>query len=247
MPSHHHGSELSRRRFLVGSAAGAGALAGPSLIGARQAAAATQYSLTVVNNTNEDWDFGLFQEPGGVGPTGLMPLVWLAKYVRASTPGHFSWHLGYSFVWAQTGKLVPGLSTFTARERVAADPANLAQNQIRFGVNSTQWPRFLHGSAISNPQQGSLYIRQLASVPADTLSVGIGQGGYPVFAVQAQPGRTTRFTPQNGRYILAAGPNLAGGDVLDTEAITSRVVISYNGTFAMQATLNADHTWTVND
>ncbi|MFB7368977.1 hypothetical protein ACFC0D_03935 [Streptomyces sp. NPDC056222] len=247
MPSHHHGSELSRRRFLAGSAACAGALAGPTLIGERQAAAATQYSLTVVNNSNESWDFFLFQEYAGDGPAGLRPLAWLTKYVAAHKTDHFSWDLGYSFVWAPTGPLVVG-SSFTASERVAANPFSLTQNQIRFGTgNQSGWPRFLHGSATPNPQQGFLYIRQLASVPTDSASVGIGQSGQPVFAVQANPGRTTRFTPPGGRYVIAAGTSIAGGDVLDPERITERAAVSFDGTLAMQAIFNPDHTWTVSD
>ncbi|MFD9034162.1 hypothetical protein ACFVZW_23915 [Streptomyces sp. NPDC059567] len=247
MPSHHHGSELSRRRFLAGSAACAGALAGPSLIGARQAAAATQYSLTVVNDSNEGWDFFLFQEYVGVAAAGLKPLAWLAKYVAEQNIGHFSWDLGYSFVWAPTGPLVVG-GTFTAGERVAADPFSLAQNQIRLGMDTQSgWPKFLHGSATTNPQQGSLYIRQLASVPADTISIGIGQSGSPVFAVQAQPSTTTQFTPQNGRYVVAASASTGLGDVLAPDEIVERAAVPFDGTFAMQAVFNQNHTWTVTD
>ncbi|WP_329112324.1 hypothetical protein [Streptomyces sp. NBC_01353] len=247
MPSHHHGSELSRRRFLAGGAACAGALAGPSLIGERQAAAATQYSLTVVNNSNEAWDFFLFQEYADASPAGLKPLAWLTKYMAGHNTGHFSWDLGFSFVWAPTGPLGFG-SGFTASERVAADPTSPTQNQIRFGTDThTEWPRFMHGSAAPNPQRGFLYIRQLGSVPTDTVSVGIGQAGSPVFAVQASPSKTTRFTPPDGRYVIAAGTSIETGDVLDLDGITQRAAISFDGTFAMQATFNADHTWTVTD
>ncbi|MFE5484672.1 hypothetical protein [Streptomyces sp. NPDC056527] len=247
MPSHHRGSELSRRRFLAGSVAGAGALAGTSLVGAGQAAAATQYSLTVVNDSDESWDFFLFQEYVGVGPAGLKPLAWLTKYVAAHNTGNFSWNLGYSFVWAPTGPLAVG-GTFTAGQRVAADPFSPTQNQIRLGTDAQSgWPKFFHGTATPNPQQGSLYVRQLASVPADTVSIGIGQSGSPVFAVQAQPGKTTQFTPRNGPYVVAAGVSVGAGDVLAPDEIVEQAVIPFDGTFAMQATFNEDHTWTVTD
>ncbi|MFD8075458.1 hypothetical protein ACFV3E_22745 [Streptomyces sp. NPDC059718] len=252
MPPHHLGSEPSRRRFLVGGAACAGALAVPSLNGAPRSAAATPYLLYVTNSSTEYVYLCLHQTPGGNGPSGVMPLAWL---VRPSPPlptptPPFSWNVDYSFVWARTGVLTPG-STFTAMETVAADPGNPSASQIQFGADNGN-PGFRAGPATGAPLLGSLYIKELSTVPADTASVGIGQSGSPVFAVQAQPDKTLRFTPGENQYWLAAGPAdpfkpppFLRGQVLDLEAITSHVEIPYDGTRVMQAVLNPGLTWTV--
>ncbi|WP_326808337.1 hypothetical protein OHB04_24810 [Streptomyces sp. NBC_01775] len=69
-------------------------------------------------------------------------------------------------------------------------------------------------TATPTPQLGSLYIRSLPTVPANTASVGLGMSNSPFCAVQARPGTTLEFTPHRPAYFLTAG-NFAQGEVLD--------------------------------
>lgn len=80
------------------------ALAVPAAVGAPRAAAATQYTLTVTNNSTQFQDICLFQKSVGLGVPAAVSLAWLTAPAH---PGHtvtFTWTVNYSFVWAPTGR-----------------------------------------------------------------------------------------------------------------------------------------------
>ncbi|MFJ5550931.1 hypothetical protein [Streptomyces sp. NPDC093225] len=76
-----------------------------------------------------------------------------------------------------------------------------------------------------------------------TASVGIGLSGAPVFAVQAEPGATPRFTPRPA-FSVTAG-TFFQGEALEVEELANEAALPYDGTVSMTAVLGPDQQWTV--
>lgn len=203
----------------------------------------TQYSLTVTNNSNQFQDLCVYQKPVDIGVPNVMSLAWLTAPAWPQTIVKFSWQLDYCFVWSQTGVLTPGV-TFQAQQTVPADPDNLNANQIQLDYSSGAF-NFVSAPAIGTPQLGSLYVRELPSIPINKASVGIGMSNAGVFAVAAEPNMNLVFTPHPA-YWLTAG-QFQQGQVVDIEQITNEQQVPFDGTFDMVAVLNPDNTWTVSD
>ncbi|HEY3751740.1 MAG TPA: hypothetical protein VGL80_21375 [Pseudonocardiaceae bacterium] len=201
----------------------------------------TQYSLTVTNNSTQFQDLCVYQKPVDLGVPNAMSLAWLTAPAWPGTTVKFTWSLDYCFVWSQTGTLKPGV-TFLAQQTESADPDNLNDNQILFGYNEGAFT-FIDGTAAGTPQLGSMYIRQLSSIPTASATVGIGMSNAGVFAVQAEPNINLVFTP-HPEYWVTAG-TFEHGEVLDIEQITNEEPVEFSGTFDMVAELGPTNIWTV--
>jgi len=202
----------------------------------------TNYSLTVTNNSTQFRDLCVYQKPVDLGVPNAMALAWLTAPAWPGTTVTFDWELDYCFVWSQTGSLKPGV-TFKAQQTVAADPDNLNANQTLFDYRAGAF-LFSPGNAIGTPELGSLYIRELPSIPTGTATVGIGMSNAGVFAVEAQPNLNLVFTP-HPEYWVTAG-TFQQGEVLDIEQITNEAAVPYDGTFDMTAVLTSTNTWQIN-
>lgn len=201
----------------------------------------TQYSLTVTNNSTQFQDLCIYQKPVDLGVPNAMSLAWLTAPAWPSTTVTFTWNLDYSFVWSQTGVLKPGV-TFVAQQTLPADPEDLTANQTLFDYVNGAFT-FRPGSTAGTPHLGSLYIRELSTIPTASATVGIGMGSSGVFAVQAEPNMNLVFT-SHPQYWVTAG-TFEHGQVLDVEEITNEQVVEFNGTFQMSAVLDPTNTWTV--
>lgn len=202
---------------------------------------ATQYSLEVTNNSTQFQDLCLYQRPVDLGVPNAMALAWLVAPAWPGTTVTFTWTETYSFVWGQTGPLVPGV-TFQAQQTIPADPENLSSNQIQLDYRNGAFT-FVQGPASGSAQLGSLYVRELSSIPLNTASVGIGMSNAGLFVVPAQPNMNQVFTP-HPEYWITAGA-FTRGDVLDIEVISNAAQVPFDGTFAGRAVLNANNLWTV--
>jgi rhizosphere induced protein len=201
----------------------------------------TQYSLTVTNNSTQFQDLCIYQKAVDLGVPNALSLAWLTAPAWPNTTVQFTWSLDYSFVWSQTGVLKPGV-TFDAQQIAPADPDNLNANQILFDYRNGAFT-FTPGNASGTAQLGSLYIRELSTIPTAAATVGIGMSNAGVFAVQAEPNMNLVFTPHPS-YWVSAG-TFQQGQVLDIEQITNEQEVDYNGTFNMTAVLDATNLWTV--
>ena len=74
-------------------------------------------------------------------------------------------------------------------------------------------------------------------------SVGIGLSGAVAFAVQAQPNMYFRFSPRFDYWVTFA--DVKQGQVLNPSEINAVKIEFPYGIFSMNATLNADNTWTI--
>ncbi|MFE4310638.1 hypothetical protein ACFRR6_31835 [Streptomyces sp. NPDC056891] len=241
-PTHHRGPALSRRGFLTGGAACAGALAVPSVAGAQprlSAAATASYTLTVTNDSTQFQDICLYQKPVDLGVPNALSLAWLTAPAHPNHSVTFTWSPDYSFAWAVTGPLQPG-GHFSAWDQVSADPADQIRNRIEFDHDNGS---FGFTAAEGPAQVGVLEIDVQDDVPEGTASVGIGMTNAPVFAVQAEPGAVLPFTPHPAYWVTAG--TFFTGQVLDVEEITNAVPVPFDGTYAMLAVLTPDNEWSV--
>ncbi|MBP2325094.1 hypothetical protein JOF56_005479 [Kibdelosporangium banguiense] len=213
--------------------------------------AGTEYTLRVVNKSTNFVDMCMYQEDPNLGVPNAMSLAWFSKPAYPSTTVVFKWTIDYSFVWSETGQLLPGVY-FDASQTWPADPsivktgtAETPGNQIGFSQPSRGAYTFT-STPTNNAQVGSLYIKEDGTIPLKQASVGIGMSGAGTFAVQSQPNLNLTFTP-HPKYYLAAG-SFAQGEVLDIGSITNPVNIQFPpGIFSRTATLSAENKWSVDN
>lgn len=208
----------------------------------------TTYTLRVVNNSGDLWDMCVYQVDPDIAVSNVMSLAWFTKTASDSTTVTFKWTIDYSFVWSETGQLLPGVY-FDATQVWPADPQivgtstkDKAGNQVGFGYKNGAFS--FTSTPTPNAQQGSLYVRQDDSIPKDTASVGIGMGGSGTFAVQAKPNVNLNFKP-HPVYYLAAG-QYHQGEVLDIGAINNPTDVRFPANiYSMTAVLDEANRWTV--
>jgi hypothetical protein len=199
----------------------------------------TGYSLIFQNNSINLGSACVYQQPPNLGTQDVMSLAWFAQEAAPTTKIRFSWQVDYSFVWAETGPLVPGVM-FSASQTLPANPGGI-NNQVT--LTDTQGAlNFVNQTA--GPQLGNLYIEQDGTIPENTASVGIAMSGAGTFAVAAEPNIQAVFTP-TPNYFITFG-QYTQGEVMSIETITSAAQIVFPANvFSMTAILNQDNTWTV--
>lgn len=205
------------------------------------------YTLTFVNNSNNNWDFCCFQEDPDLFKQGVMSLAWFAFPVAPGTVVSFGWQIAYQFVWSQVGQLAAGVK-FTASQKV--DTSLTGQNSIDFTRKANKAFTFQNQMPAGGP--GALYINQDNTIPANTAAVGINMGivgapsgaGSCTFVVPAQPNITASFAPHPS-YWVAFG-QFTPGQVLDTQQITKKEQVAFPfNVYDMVATLGPDNKWTI--
>ena len=190
------------------------------------------YSVKFINNSQNQGSACLFQQSSAPSYGQVFPLAWFAQRLFPGSQTTFQWTLDYSFVWAQTGTLQPGIS-FRAAEEVAANPSGA--NKVTF---SQQF-----GPVQPGGQPGSLTIQTQASVQMNQYSVGIGMSGSATFATQAQPNMNNVFAA-NPEYWLPFG-NYQEGQVLDPNNTGNAVRLDFGGGTSLSVTLNQNGTYTI--
>jgi len=205
------------------------------------------YTLTFVNNSDNNWDFCCYQEDPNISTQDVMSLAWFAYPVAPTTSVSFSWTINYQFVWSQTGQLGAGVR-FSASQKW---DANLTGNN---GVDFTRKPNqaFTFENLAPFGDPGTLYINQDGTIPSNTAAVGINMGiegappgaGSGTFVVPAQPNITASFTPHPSYWVTFG--QYTPGQVLDIQQITQKAQVAFPvNVYDMYAILGADNKWTV--
>ncbi len=196
------------------------------------------YTLIFKNNSTLPGNACVYQKDPGFGPN-IMSLAWFSKYAFQTTQLTFQWKVDYSFVWSQTGQLIPGV-IFAASQYWPADLST--SNKVTF---TNQAGAYTFKDQVPGPTQGSLYIYEDGKLPSNQASVGIGMSGYGTFVQQAQPNLELAFTP-HPEYWITFG-NYTQGQVLNVQSITQAARVEFPvNVFSMTAILNPDNTWTIN-
>ncbi|WP_198406898.1 hypothetical protein [Nocardia terpenica] len=208
----------------------------------------TQYTLRVANDSRNIFDMCVFQEDPNLGVSDVKSLAWFVKTAAPTTVVTFRWTLDYSFIWSETGRLIPGVY-FDASQVWPADPNNNEPSSHKYAGNQIHFTREQNAYTFESKEyqgatSGTLYIQQSDSIPHDAASVGIGMSGSGTFGVQAQPSLNLSFTP-HPKYYLSAG-SFNEGEVLDIGVVTDKVQIDFpSNIYSMNATLNEDNKWDV--
>lgn len=198
----------------------------------------SNYSLTFINNSNIEGDACVYQQDPDLGVENVQSLAWFTQAAAPTTTLEFDWSIDYSFVWSQTGNLVPGV-VFTASQTWPADLSST--NQVTFTNDSGA---FTFENQTKGAEEGSLYITEDSTIPVDVASVGIGMSGFGTFAVDAEPNYNLVFTP-HPEYWITFG-TYTQGEVMNISESTNSAQIEFpENVYAMTATLNADNTWTI--
>jgi hypothetical protein len=201
-----------------------------------------QYSLVVANDSQNSGTMCVYQLDQGLGVSGVQSLAWMAQSTNPTTRVVFSWNVCYDFVWYESGTLAPGILCVAAQ----IWPANLSdENQVTLTRNS-------YGPIFQNltqgPVAGNLYIVQDGTIPAQTISAGIGMSESGTFVVQAQPNLTFNFQSPSPQYWLVFEQgDITIGTVIDPSELTGpQTQIAYpDNIYSMTATLNASNQWVV--
>lgn len=196
----------------------------------------TQRQITLVNNSATATSLAVLQgsgeQPGNV--------AWLVKYAYPGTQVRFTWDdADYSFVWAGTGQLSPGI-VVESSQVVPATPVE--GNVIDLSYDSRNRTFYFHNQQTGG-QMGMLSIRQDSSIPANAIAAGIGMAGKPTLVVQASPNMYTTFQPRPA-YFLAFGA-ITQGEIVDPQTLPTQAVEFPPNVVALTATLGPTNTWTV--
>ena len=199
----------------------------------------TPYRVNVVNNGSKPWKFLVYQQPPSI--TNGLCLAWLTSPYRIAVKDQisFNWNLKYSFVWANTGVVRPGV-TFKATGVKDCDPNS--KNLTNFTYENDT-PQLSEPTVGGNP--GSLTIKDGKAVPSQTFAVGIGMSGKGTFVVNAGPNLTHKFTPEPKYYVLATD-EVTESEVMDIKTITSSGELDFPpNVYNLTATLKKDNTWDI--
>jgi len=197
-----------------------------------------KYSVQFRNHSSNNGSVCVYQTQPDLS-SNVMSLAWFTQYVYQTSTATYSWSIDYSFVWAETGELMPGI-TFLDTQNWSADLSTT--NKVTFTHDAQ------HGAYTFKDQTagsaGSLTIVEDNTIPLKQASVGIGMSGAGTFVVQAQPNLSLIFTP-HPQYWITFG-NYTQGEVLDITSITNAALLSFpTGVYSLVATLNQDNTWTI--
>ena len=202
-----------------------------------------KYSLLVKNKSENSGSFCVYT----VSPDtqqiqqDLRSIAWFTKAANPNGQIKFRWELSFSFAWAESGQLVPGVF-FNAGEIIEADLLSDKANRAYFEKNDGAY-RFGDSTQATLPSKGALGITTSRNIPHGQASVGVGINGKAALAVNATPNYHFTFIPKI-QYWLAFG-NFREGVVLDLNSMVRNVVeIKFPANvYDLQVTLNEDNTW----
>jgi hypothetical protein len=171
----------------------------------------------------------------------LRSLAWFTKAANPNVQVKFAWELKFSFAWAESHVLVPGVS-FEAGEIIDADPADDKANKAYFDKQNGAY-LFGDPSQATSPSEGALAITTSKIIPSNLASVGVGINGKAALAVNATPNYQFTFIPKI-KYWLAFG-SFREGIVLDINSMVRNIceIAFPTGVYDLQVTLQEDNTW----
>ncbi|MZP29779.1 protein rhiA [Heliobacterium undosum] len=200
---------------------------------------ATKYSVVFKNNSTNFGKVCIYQTNPALGPD-VMSLAWFSKAAFPTTTMTFTWEINYSFIWDETGELVPGV-VFDASQTWDADLQNL--NSVTFCKENGA---YTFKNLTRGAKSGVLQLTEDYTVPLKQAAVGIGMSGSGTFVKQAQPNMNLFFKPHPNYWITFG--NYEQGEVLDLTEITSKAKIEFSpGSYKKAVTLKEDNTWELMD
>ncbi len=195
------------------------------------------YTLVFKNNSSTLGDVCLYQLPPE-GVAGVLPLAWFAQAAHPTTRIKFTWTPAYSFIWSQSGTLIPGTVCF-ANQIWDADP--VTGNQVTFTMDGGA---FTFKNQTQGSSAGTYTIREDGTIPPRKASVGLGMEDSGIYVQQAAPNITLALKPVPNYWITFG--SFVEGEALDTASLNNPAQIIYpTNIYSMTAILNEDNSWTI--
>jgi hypothetical protein len=202
-----------------------------------------KYSLSVKNDSPNSGSICVYTTSPDTQQVqqDLRSLAWFTKPTNPNGQVRFTWELNFSFAWAESGLLVPGVF-FEAGEIIGADPSDDGKNKAYFDRQNGAYLFGDTGQAMP-PSKGALAITTSKIIPNGRASVGVGINGKAALAVNATPNYQFTFIPKI-QYWLAFG-NFKEGVVLDLNSMVRNIpeIKFPAGVYDLQVTLREDNTW----
>lgn len=198
----------------------------------------TAYTLSFQNNSSNAATVCIYATAPDNGDSKMMSLAWFTQPSNPMTRSNFDWHNDYSFVWAETGELMPGVM-FEPSQTSSASPNG--ENTVTLTYDNQGYN---FSDKTSTFPGDSLIIQQSSTVPQHNASVGIAISGQPALAVEAQPNTDFTFIPQPNYWITFG--HYASGEVLDVQGIQDSFEINYPpNRYSAVVTLDMNNNWSV--
>lgn len=183
----------------------------------------TKYTLNVVNKSESNASFVIFQKNPNFENSDPLTLAWLTRSSSPTTSINFQWETNYDLVWGESNELKHGVNF------------QETSSQERFPIphDGEIQLKKLHQEAVANN-----------SIPEGARSIGVAMGGAPVFAAAVDPNMDVIIDTKPGYWIAQAKFN--AGDVIDAETIENSVRVHFDvGTNSKIVTLKEDETWSI--
>jgi hypothetical protein len=198
----------------------------------------TAYTLSFQNNSSNAATVCVYATAPDNGNSKMMSRAWLTQPANPMTLSNFNWNTDYSFVWSETGRLMPGVM-FEPSQTSNVNPDG--QNAVTLTYDNQGYNFSDTTSAFPG---GSLIIQQSSTVPQNNASVGIAISGQPALAVEAQPNTNFTFIPYPNYWITFG--NYESGEVLDVQGIPDPFEINYPANlYSAVVTLDMNYNWSV--
>lgn len=183
----------------------------------------TKYTLNVVNKSESNASFVIFQKNPNIENANPLTLAWQTQTFHDNNSIDFQWETSYDLVWGESKELKHGVNF------------QETSSQKRFAISHDGEIQLkkLHQEAVANN-----------SIPEGAQSIGVAMGGAPVFAMAADSNMDATIDTKP-EYWIAHG-KFNAGDVIDTDAIENSVRIHFDeGTNSKRVTLKEDETWSI--
>jgi hypothetical protein len=207
---------------------------------------ASNYSVTVTNNSTTFTNLAVYQTLGGYTPDQL-PLVWLSRPSAPSTDTTFNWDTSYQVYWAQTGGINVGIYV-EPNQMLLLGPANPFASPGNGIVltNQNSVPQFAN-PVLGQFPAGTVGIACDATIPpGGQLAIGYAQSGAPAYVAPTAPNYQTTFDVSSATYWLVAGSFYNAGEAINPTTISNAIQLKFPpGVYSLHATLNADGTRTI--
>lgn len=206
----------------------------------------TDFTVTAVNDSNNDFYFYMFQKSPELESAGFSSTAWLTTAYKIAKNGgvaNFKWSINYGLQWSQQGEVAPGVIVGQGARATPVSTGVGESNYVKFSI-ANDAPRFTDlqnkGSA------GSLFIdtiNAVPNIPSDTFVFGLAVNDKLAWATAAQNGLLLSMTPKV-KFWLTSGATIAQNEVLESNVTSNAVQFDFkDGKNNAVVTLQSNNTW----
>jgi hypothetical protein len=199
--------------------------------------------LILINNSGTPGNIVIYQRSQQRNEKeALLPLAWQSHHAFPGTMVQVDWDdREWAYSWAAVAQIQPGV-VFTPAQTTPASPNE--GNQIEFLAASEGTFEFANQKNGAVP--GYFAILQAASIPLNSVTVGLGMEGKTAFASVARPNSRILFGSQVS-YWVTFGDIAEGEFLFDLATLPSARVDFPPGAHTLMARLNPDFSWTIEE